>query len=93
MQRNSPGKGKSRKALAKHVRLLRTAQGLSQEALAEVCGLHRTYISMIERGVCNIGVDNIERLATALGISIEDLVDPLQPIQVEDAHAGIKVSG
>jgi len=47
--------------------------GISQEALAELAGLHRTYVSDIERGARNVSLENIERLAKALQISISDL--------------------
>ena len=73
----------ARKILAKRVRLLRAAHGWSQEVLAELSGLHRTYISMIERGVCNIGLDNIERLATAFGVTVDGLLNPSHPIPME----------
>jgi len=73
----------TRRILAKRVRLLRAAHGWSQDVLSEVSGLHRTYISMIECGACNIGLDNIERLATALGVSVHGLLNPSQSILVE----------
>ncbi len=46
----------------------RQAVGLSQEKLAELADLHRTYIADIERGTRNVGLINIVRLAKALGI-------------------------
>jgi len=53
---------------ATNVRKYRTEKGLSQEALADLAGLHRTYISAIERERRNISIDNIENIASALGI-------------------------
>ena len=47
--------------------------GISQEALAERAGLHRTYVADIERGSRNLALENIERLAVALDISISHL--------------------
>lgn len=52
--------------LANNIRKARMNKGLSQEALADLCGLHRTYIGSVERGERNISVDNIEALAHAL---------------------------
>ena len=47
--------------------------GISQEALAERAGLHRTYVADIERGARNLAIENIEKLAGALEVSISDL--------------------
>lgn len=59
----------------KRVRDLRLERKLSQEKLAELADLHRTYIGMIERGEKNITLLNIERIAVALQISIENLME------------------
>lgn len=48
------------------VRKERTKRGLSQEKLAELAGVHRTYIGMIERAEKNITLENIEKVAKAL---------------------------
>lgn len=57
----------------KKVRQERLKQNLSQEELAEKAGVHRTYIGMIERAEKNITLTNINKIATALGISIAGL--------------------
>ncbi len=59
---------------AARVREERTRQGLSQEALAEKSGLHRTYIGSVERGERNVSIDNIERIAKALDVRPADLL-------------------
>lgn len=59
---------------ARNMRDLRNERGLSQEALASLSGVHRTFVSMVERGVRNITIDNVERLAHALGVSEETLL-------------------
>ena len=53
---------------ATNVKKYRIEQGLSQEALAELAGLHRTYVSAVERERRNISIDNIENIANALNI-------------------------
>lgn len=61
----------------KKVRDLRTKAGLSQEELAEKAGVHRTYIGMVERAEKNITLENIQKIATSLNISIGDLMRSL----------------
>lgn len=51
-----------------NVKKYRTKLGLSQEAFAEKCGLHRTYISAIECNRRSIALENIQRIADALGV-------------------------
>ena len=55
------------------VRRIREEQGINQEEAAERCGLHRTYYSGIERGVRNVSLVNIERVAKGLRTSLPDL--------------------
>lgn len=54
---------------ATNVRKYRLQQNLSQEKLAEKTGLHRTYISALEREQRNISLDNVQRIAEALSVS------------------------
>ncbi|PHV38787.1 transcriptional regulator [Janthinobacterium sp. BJB304] len=49
---------------------------LSQEAVAEKAGLHRTYISQVERGVRNLSIDSMERLAEAVGMEVWEMLRP-----------------
>lgn len=56
------------------IQVLRRTKNLSQEELAHICGLHRTYIGMIERGEKNITLKNIEKLSKALDINIYELL-------------------
>lgn len=63
-----------REVFAAQVRARRANAGLSQERLAELAGLHRTYVGSVERGERNISIDNIERIANALGVEPSDLL-------------------
>lgn len=57
------------------MRAMRLARGLSQESFAAECGLDRTYIGGIERGERNVALRNIEVIAKALDVSIQELLD------------------
>ena len=64
-----------RHLFAKNLRRARLAKPLSQESLAELAGLHRTYVGSVERGERNISIDNMDRLAKALGVTVQSLLD------------------
>ena len=66
----------ARDRLARHLRALREEKELSQEALGERADLHRTYVGSIERSERNVSLDNIERLANALGVDVSELLLP-----------------
>jgi len=59
----------------KKIREVRAERGLSQEALADIANVHRTYIGMVERAEKNITLLNIQKLAKALKIDIRDLFE------------------
>ncbi len=60
------------------IRKIRLEKGFSQEILALRANLHRTYISDIERGERNVSLDNIHKLAMALGITLEFLFTEME---------------
>jgi transcriptional regulator with XRE-family HTH domain len=60
--------------LADNVRSLRLERGLSQEGLAEICGLHRTYVGSVERGERNVTLSTLELLSRGLGIGVPELL-------------------
>jgi transcriptional regulator with XRE-family HTH domain len=62
-----------RKVLSENIKKYRSIKSLSQEELAFRCGLHRTYISDIERCSRNVSIDNIEKISKALDVSASDL--------------------
>ena len=64
-----------RKPIGQAVRTRRVALGLTQEQLAEKAGLHWTFISGVERGVRNISIVKLHRIAVSLGVRLRDLVD------------------
>ncbi len=61
----------------KKIREVRAKRGLSQEALADIANVHRTYIGMVERAEKNITLLNIQKLAKALKIDIKELFDEI----------------
>jgi transcriptional regulator with XRE-family HTH domain len=66
----------ARELLALNVLRLRGRLGWSQEALAFEAGLHRTSIAHVERQARNISLDNIERIAVALGVRVHEMLMP-----------------
>ncbi|MBI3897701.1 MAG: helix-turn-helix transcriptional regulator [Gammaproteobacteria bacterium] len=70
---NAMGK-RARALLAQNLRILRLMRGWSQEQLGTASGLHRTYISLVERSACNISLDNLEKLADAFGLGLHQLL-------------------
>jgi transcriptional regulator with XRE-family HTH domain len=67
-------KSSARRIFAENLRKARLAKKLSQEDLAEVSGLHRTYVGSVERAERNVSIDNMERLSAAVGVSLPDLL-------------------
>ena len=64
----------ARQIFAKNLRRERLNRKLSQESLADLAELHRTYVGSVERGERNISIDNMERLANALGCKLANLL-------------------
>ena len=64
----------ARKIFAANLRQARKELGISQEDLADISGLHRTYVGSVERGERNISIDNMECLAIALEKRLIDLL-------------------
>ncbi len=60
------------------IRRLRMNRGISQEAFADLCNLHRTYISDVELGKRNVSLENIKHIADALGIKMSDLFEEVE---------------
>jgi len=61
--------------MGKNVRNLREAKGWSQDRLADESGLHRTYISGVERGVRNPTIEIVQQLARALSVNASQLLE------------------
>jgi transcriptional regulator with XRE-family HTH domain len=62
-----------------NIRRVREEKGLTQEELGDLAGLHRAYVGQIERGEKNIGLRNLEKIATALDVDIQALLGSLAP--------------
>jgi len=63
-----------RNILAQNIRNYRQEKKISQEELAAICGLHRTYIGSVERSERNVTLSTLEALAEALNVSVADLL-------------------
>ena len=72
MARAKPGQ--MRHVLGKNIRSRRQELGISQEELAFRARIHRTYMSTVERGLRNVAIDNIEKIAKALGVKTHQLL-------------------
>lgn len=72
--------GDLQRAVGRNIRAHRERRGLSQEAFADLLGVHRTYMGGVERGERNLTLKSVERLAGRMG------VDPLQLLAPEGAE-------
>jgi transcriptional regulator with XRE-family HTH domain len=70
---NTEKENVARQLLARNLRVLRKAKGCSQEEFADLAGFHRTYVSQIERGIVNVTIDNLQRIADVLEVKIDVL--------------------
>ena len=77
MSRHAKVNQSARLRLAERLRSERATRNLSQEQLADLAGLHRTYVGSVERAERNVSIDNIEQLALALGLDIAVLLSPI----------------
>lgn len=71
----------AREALTLNMSRLRGELGWSQEDLAYEAGLHRTFVAHVERQARNISIDNVERLAHALGLQAYQLLTPTAKVK------------
>lgn len=75
--------------LATNLQSFRRAQSLSQEALAELCGLHRTYVGSVERGERNVTLSTLEAFSNALGVSVPQLLTQSKEGQSDDQASDV----
>lgn len=66
--------GSLRAILADNIKIFRKEKGFSQEKLAELCGLHRTYIGSVERHERNVTLSTLEVLASTLNVTVPELL-------------------
>jgi transcriptional regulator with XRE-family HTH domain len=66
------------RALGQRIRELRTERGYSQEAFADQCGVHRTFMGTVERGESNLSFQNILKVATTLDITLSVLFSDIE---------------
>jgi transcriptional regulator with XRE-family HTH domain len=79
--------------LGANIRRVRQSHKLSQEAMADVCGLHRTYICDIERGARNVTVGSLLKIARGLGTTISELTRDLESDLIQRAEKSVGNSG
>ena len=76
MKKGQKRRESARERFARNMKSKRLELAMSQEYLAEESDLHRTYIGSVERAERNISIDNMERIASALGLDVVDLLAP-----------------
>lgn len=70
------------KKFGRTIKKLRSSLNISQEAFANQIELHRTYIGMIERGEKNISLNNIEKIAAGLHMTISDIFKEMEELDL-----------
>lgn len=80
------GQAALRRRMSENLKRLRAARKISQEELGDLAGLHRTYVSQVERMVTNVSLDNIYLLAEALA------VDPVELLRQVEEEAELPVA-
>lgn len=68
--------GDLQRLVGRNLRAYREERGLSQEAFAEVVGVHRTYMGAVERGERNLTLRSVERIAERIGVEALNLLEP-----------------
>jgi transcriptional regulator with XRE-family HTH domain len=82
-----------RLTFARNVRLARERAGLSQRDLCGTTGISQAYLSQVENGRWNVGLDNIAKIAVAVGVAPHDLLDPSFGKEGRDSPADSKATG
>lgn len=77
-----------KKIVGANLRRFRDTAGMSQERVAELAGVHRTYIGSVERGERNISLENLCKLASALGRAPSELLAGLGPKPLKKTNGG-----
>lgn len=65
----------ARVVFGENLRRARMSRGLSQEAIGQAAGVHRTFVGAVERAENNVSIDSMEKLSIAVGRSLMDLLD------------------
>ena len=69
--------------LANNIRTFRMREKISQEELADICSLHRTYVGSVERGERNATLSTLEAFASALNVSVPELLTRKEDVESE----------
>lgn len=80
--------GKLQQVVGANLRAYRLARGLSQEAFAEVIGVHRTYMGGLERGERNVSLQSLEKLAETLGVEPLALLSEPEQFDAQSSSGG-----